>query len=39
MTPESVLGFGRQGLEILLFVLVDGWVLAVGTLAASFNAV
>ena len=25
--------------KILLFVLVDGWVLAVGTLAASFNAV
>lgn len=24
--------------KILLFVLVDGWVLAVGTLAASFNA-
>ena len=25
--------------KILLFVLVDGWVLVVGTLAASFNAV
>ena len=25
--------------KILLFVLVDGWVLAVGTLAASFNPV
>ncbi|WCE03725.1 flagellar type III secretion system pore protein FliP [Pseudoxanthomonas sp. JBR18] len=25
--------------KILLFVLVDGWVLTVGTLAASFNAV
>jgi len=25
--------------KILLFVLVDGWVLAVGTIAASFNAV
>lgn len=25
--------------KILLFVLVDGWVLIVGTLAASFNAV
>ena len=23
--------------KILLFVLVDGWVLTVGTLAASFN--
>ncbi len=25
--------------KILLFVLVDGWVLVVGTLAASINAV
>ena len=25
--------------KILLFILVDGWVLVVGTLAASFNAV
>ena len=25
--------------KILLFVLVDGWVLIVGSLAASFNAV
>ncbi|MGD4624921.1 hypothetical protein QT816_21560, partial [Xanthomonas citri pv. citri] len=24
--------------KILLFILVDGWVLVVGTLAASFNA-
>ena len=25
--------------KILLFILVDGWVLVVGSLAASFNAV